>query len=336
MTTVRQQLFVSVIVAARNEEYNIDRCLRHLAAQAYPGNLFEIIAVNDRSADRTGERIERMSRLYPNISQINISNVAPGVSGKKNALASGIAAARGEIIVTTDADCIVPPDWIRQTVELFDSETGMVVGPAPFVWRKSAFKKIMSMDNLWSALISAGGLGWNVGITCTGRNLAYRKSAYEKVEGFREVEHSTSGDDDLLLHLLSRKTNWKIRYNLSHQVSVLSEAPGNIGAFIRQRRRHVSAAKYYNRSIKVGYLASHLANTCLFALPVLSYGRKYFLVTIVLLVTKLCLDLFVIRSFAAKIGRTHVTKYAIPWELFNLINQAIISPLGFIGKIRWR
>jgi cellulose synthase/poly-beta-1,6-N-acetylglucosamine synthase-like glycosyltransferase len=330
------QPFVSVIVAARNEEENIDRCLTHLQAQAYPIELFEIIVVNDRSDDQTGLRIKQFSAQHPNIKPLDISQLDPGISGKKNALASGIASAKGEIIFTTDADCVVPPGWIRETVELFDQKTGMVVGPAPFFRANSGFRKVMCVDNLWSAFISAGGLGWNVGITCTGRNLAYRKSAYDNVNGFRQIQHSISGDDDLLLHLISRQPDWEIKYNLSREAAVFSEAPASMRKFIRQRRRHVSAAKYYNRSIKLGYLVGHAANVCLCLLPFLLLNSRSFIHLIILMLVKFCADWLLLYLFAKKTGRSDEVRSMVPWQFFNLINQLVISPSGLVGKIRWR
>ena len=116
-----QNLTVSVIVAARNEEENIENCVIALAAQDYPQKNYNVYIINDRSEDGTEKIISKFVSKHPNFHLINISSVPPNTSPKKHALQMGIDTSYGAIILTTDADCIPPDGWI----------SGIVVGYAP-------------------------------------------------------------------------------------------------------------------------------------------------------------------------------------------------------------
>ncbi len=124
--TATLQPNVSVVVAARDEEDTIQRCLRALLAQDYPLERFEIIVVDDGSTDRTAARIRAMASEPVRLLS---TTAACGHSGsKKAALTLGIEAARGDIILTTDADCLVPPSWITGMVRYFEADVGLVIG----------------------------------------------------------------------------------------------------------------------------------------------------------------------------------------------------------------
>ena len=94
---------VSVVVAAKDEEHNIERCLSALQQQDYPN--FEIIVVNDRSSDATGEIIERIAAEDPRVRTIDIETLPDGWCGKNHAMQNGIAESKGKWILMTDADC---------------------------------------------------------------------------------------------------------------------------------------------------------------------------------------------------------------------------------------
>ncbi len=95
---------VSILVAAKDEESTIDACLQSLNAQDYPD--FEIIAVNDRSTDRTGEIIDGWAAGGRRRSAVHVHETRPGWFGKTNAMREGIDRARGDWLCFTDADCV--------------------------------------------------------------------------------------------------------------------------------------------------------------------------------------------------------------------------------------
>lgn len=103
---------VTLLVAAKDEEAVIDACLESLLRQDYPR--FDVIAVDDRSSDRTFERLERAAARQPDkLRALRIGELPPGWAGKPHALARGVLQARGEWLLFTDADCRFAPEALR-------------------------------------------------------------------------------------------------------------------------------------------------------------------------------------------------------------------------------
>ncbi len=111
---------VSVIVPACNEESAIERCLRSLARQDYPD--LEVIAVNDRSTDLTGDRMEAVSRDEPRVHVIHVADLPTGWLGKNHANHVGAARAAGDWILFTDGDVTFEPDAVRRAVLFAEAE----------------------------------------------------------------------------------------------------------------------------------------------------------------------------------------------------------------------
>jgi len=147
-----KKVFISVVIAARNEEKNIGNILNHLINQTYPRELYEIIIVNDGSEDRTGEIINKFARKHSNIRHIRAKvDKTIGLTAKKNALNQGIQQSKGELILSTDADCHVKPSWIETMVSYFTDDVGMVVGFSQFGHPKgkySVFEQLQAIDFL--------------------------------------------------------------------------------------------------------------------------------------------------------------------------------------------
>src|SRR5512138_937433 len=101
---------ISVIIPTFNEEENIAQCLVSLSHQTVPRDSYEIIVVDGGSKDATCE----IARKY---ADSVFTQTSKKVGGARN---DGVMAAKGEIIATTDADCILPPDWIARIAEDFE------------------------------------------------------------------------------------------------------------------------------------------------------------------------------------------------------------------------
>jgi len=240
---------VSVVIAARNEARNINRCINALEAQDYPHKKTEIIIVDDRSEDATADIIRSRITKNSHLKLIQIKKRQPGLAPKKLALATGIGTATGEIIFTTDADCRPVPTWISTIMKSFTPKVGLVAGFSPLESEsdiKSLPQKLVTLDSLSLACVAAGGIGLGRAATCSGRNLAYRKLVYEQVNGFSKISKHISGDDDLFLHLVSQETDWKIHYVLQPNALVYSDPAPDFATFFNQRTRHASKGKHYH------------------------------------------------------------------------------------------
>ena len=94
---------ISFLVAGKDEEENIEACLRSMCGQAYPD--LEIIAANDRSTDQTGPMMDRLAAEHSNLTVIHVKELLPGWLGKNNAMRTAVERAKGEWLCFTDADC---------------------------------------------------------------------------------------------------------------------------------------------------------------------------------------------------------------------------------------
>lgn len=106
--------FVSVVIAARNEEKHISNTLSSLKAQTYKA--LEVILVDDRSEDATSSIIQECQQSWPTLRTIRIEALPPGWLGKNHALFEGAASAKGEWILFTDADIYFYPDAVERAV----------------------------------------------------------------------------------------------------------------------------------------------------------------------------------------------------------------------------
>ena len=330
---------VSVLVAARNEENVLSRCLNALLNQVYPTERLQIVVADDRSTDRTPEILARYQpRFAGRLVVVRVDAVPAGLSPKKHALTQAVPRATGELLLTTDADCVPPPNWVADTVARFTDSVGVVIGPAPFFPERRLLNRVQRVENLTRELVAAGAAGWNLGVTATGRNLAYRRQVFEQVNGFAASRHSLSGDDDLFVQQVARRTDWNITYNLNPAVAVPSPAPGRVGSFLAQYRRHISAGKHYAPGLKLAFFGFNLANLCLFLFFAMTiFGiQAYFHLAAGLLGAKVLLDFAALFSLASKLKRTRDLLWLPVWELFYVLNQTFVAPLAFLGKIKWK
>jgi len=298
----------------------------------------EIIIVDDRSTDSTPEILQKWTSSYAHIKSIRIDNTPQNFGPKKYALARGIHESTGELLFFTDADCRPPVQWVEKITRCFDNDVGLVAGFAPLVSTSNKIlQKILEFDTLASAFVAAAGISANRPITCNGRNLAYRREAYEQVGGFKTFAKWPAGDDDLFMHETAKQTQWKFTYSTDPETFVPSAAPGNIKDFIRQRRRHYSASMYYPLRVKAGYFLAHMSSLLIFSLFICSLilNYKIFIFGIVL-TAKFVIDACAIAAIAGRLKQKFLIRLLFLWEFFSLAANVLIGPLSFFGKIKWR
>lgn len=335
--TNSQQQMVSVVVAARNEEKNIGRCLDALVNQTYPSDKYEIIIIDDRSDDKTADIIRKAADQNPNIRLIQIKNVPSGISPKKNALAAGIESAKGEIILTTDADCTPVSTWLETMIGYFENNVGLVAGFSPLVGKQNFWSKFVSLDSLSLAAVAAASFGIKKPLTCNGRNLAYRKSVFEQVNGFEEIKHFISGDDDLFLHLVSNQTNWKIRYAFDARALVYSMVSENFKHFANQRIRHASKGFFYSNWLTLSLALVYIFNLLLVALfPVSVLISNHFTFWTIGFGLKFICEFLLLFKMASRF-RVHdfLTLYPIAAPL-HPVYVTVFGLWGQIGKFKWK
>jgi cellulose synthase/poly-beta-1,6-N-acetylglucosamine synthase-like glycosyltransferase len=239
------QPHVSVLVAARNEETDLPACLASLAAQDYAADRCEFIIINDASTDRTGSIIAEWKTKDARFKQVTLQD-APleSLGPKKRALKAGFEISSGEVIITTDADSLLPTNWIEGMVSCFDGETSAVCGLIRFNKSSRFWGRLAAFEAGINAILNAAVIGLGGALSCSGTNFAYRREAFLDTGGFDEGRHSISGDDDLLLQKLRSKGHG-IRFFEHPGSTVQTRAPDSSRAYWSRKRRHLSAGRHY-------------------------------------------------------------------------------------------
>ena len=331
-----ERLFkVSIIVAMKNEIHYARRCLEALIRQNYQADLLEIIVVDDGSTDETPGILAEYAKNYP---FVHVIRNGQDNTGKKSALHVGIQNSQSEILMFTDADCLPQPDWVSAMIRNFQPETGIVVGFSPVIDpANSLLGKALLLDSMASGIVAAGAIANKSAITCAGRNLAYRRAVYDQVNGFQKIARSVSGDDDLFLQLAHKETDWKIQFALDKQSIVPSYQSKSIVELFKQKRRHLSAGKYYSYHLQADYLLFHAANLFLFFYMLMSLFLKIPVAFAVLIFSaKLIVDYLMLSKGSKKFHHQGNLKYFLLWEVFFLWYNVFIGPASWVGKIKWK
>jgi len=335
---------VSVVIAARNEEKNISNILSDLINQTYPSEIFEVIVVDDHSTDRTAEIVSQIAADYSNIKIIKAQKDNTGrLVAKKNAIYQGIKNSSGEIILSTDADCRIQAGWIETMVSYFMEDVGMVVGFSQLGKKgekRSLFEQLQAIDFLTLLSAAQGALNVHYPLASTGQNLAYRKEAFEQVGGFKEIGHRISGDDVLLLQLIYKKTNWKIRFAPSPKSFNYSLPEKTLRKFSNQRKRWASNGSYQfklNKGFFLIVINTFLINLLLLIyLPVFLILSKNPAVALSCLFFKFLIEFLIILKGVQVYNRKDLIKYFPVWTALQIPYVVIVGLLGNIGKFVWK
>ena len=326
---------VSVIIAARNEEKNISRCLSSLLEQDYPFDKMEIIVVDDQSDDRTADIVSSFSNRGVRFLQIN----AGEKGGKKAALSKGIAAARHGIIVATDADCIFPSSWLKTLVGFRKKQDAVFVA-APVMFRKedNFLERFQSLDFMALQSITAVAVTRKWFNMCNGANLLYTKEAFEKVKGFEGIDGIPTGDDMLLMEKIAAAYPGKVAYCHSKEAVVLTEPMQNWRSFLQQRIRWASkSTAYQSLSIKLVLLMVYLLNLSLLLLVLAGIFYPLLILWGMFLLTgKYLLECMLMQPAAAFYGKEKVMRWFGIAQPVHVVYTVVAAMLGWVRRYEWK
>ena len=238
--------FVSIIVSAKNEENNVKQLLNSLSKQNYPEEKYEIIIANDKSTDNTLQQLLHYQSTINNLKIINIEKIPSNWGSKKWAINKCINDSNGNIILQTDADCLHGENWIFEMAQPFQNyNIGFVSGPSYLGNKSSFWNLILKLESISQESFTYANSKKNLYISCTARNIAFRKSIFNEIDGYKGIHHIESGDDDLLLHKIATQTNCNIEYIANQKSVVKSDSPSTIKNLYLQRLRYASKGMLY-------------------------------------------------------------------------------------------
>ncbi len=335
-------IIFSVIIPARNEEQSIEACLFTVLNQQYPSTLFEVIVIDDFSTDGTAIIVRSLQKKYANLQLLQLENMVYEKqlnSYKKKAIELAIQQAKGDWIVTTDADCFVIDQWLSNfDAFIQQNNTVFIAAPVKFIDTGSFVSRFQCLDFMSLQGITAASVQHGFHSMCNGANLAYKKATFLEVGGFKGIDNIASGDDMLLMHKIYLKYPESVKY-LHSQSSVVSTEPMVTWKdFLNQRIRWASKAdKFQDKRIFAVLAFIYFFNLSFIFLPFAALWNCHILYYWAgMLAAKTIIEL----RFMIPVSRFYSQQNLLWWfpvmQPFHILYTVSAGWLGKFGKYTWK
>lgn len=326
---------LSVIIAAKNDEYNLKNKLIEILEQDYPK--YEVIVVNDASTDETEYVLKGLSVIYPHLKIVNIVENVNKFQGKKFPISIGIKSAKYEHLVLTRSDC--KPDsfeWLKNIATAFTDNTDIVLGYASLAKRKGLLNKLIqydhairSMNYLSFALCKKPYMG-------EGYNLAYKKNLFYNVGGFIKHYNLSAGDDDIFINQVANNKNTSVILTPSSQITY--DTVHTYKDWIKSKKSNIISRKHFKQSHRL-LLTFLPCCTWLFYLSLVSmflfaFPWQYMLVAFLL---KSIMQIFVYYRAFKRLKIKKIYIFAPILELYQMfLNLTLEVRILTTKKTRWK
>lgn len=322
---------VSVLIAARNEEKNIEKLLESLKKQSFPKELFEVIIVNDHSIDNTDEIINDFINKNK---ELDVKLLKAEKKGKKHAISQALHSAINELVIVTDADCVLNDLWIESIVGFYQEEKcKMILAPVLLSPAENLFEKMQVLEHLSLIGSTAGSASIGFPVMCNGANMAYERKAALEVEKFRKDFDIPSGDDMFLLEQFVKCYGHNnVKFLLSKSAVVKTKTCKTIKDFIRQRRRWVSKTKSYTSwKVIVTALIVLFFNLSIISLLVSAFFvPALWSIYILLTLLKFFIDFPLLKNITNFMNQGSLLKWVLPLEIIYPFYVVFTSLSGTI------
>ena len=322
---------VSIVVAARNEETNILTCIESLDKLIYTEGKLEIIMVDDASTDNTSETIKLFIKDKLRFRSIQLEENQSGkLKGKVRAMAEGIKIANGEIILTTDADCVVNPLWAKTIASYYIGNVGVVNGFTSQTV-KDSFSGMQAIDFVYLLFIAAGTINLGKPVSCIGNNMSFRKKAYVETGGFENLPFSVT-EDFLLLNSIHKLKKYEVIYPLNKDSLVISKPAESIKELFNQKKRW-AVGGIDTPPIGIGLMFwSFLTNLFLLLTPFFLNASWLYLAFF-----KVAIDFFILLPVHQKLGLQRNLKYFLVFQFYYIIYVLVLPfVVLFSKKVKWK
>lgn len=325
---------ISIIIPVRNEAENIIKCLNTLKDQNFNKSDFELIIVNDHSIDNT----ENVINAFTNTTDLDLSlcSLSDDRTSKKEALKYGIEKSKYDIIATTDADCSVPENWLKNISLNFNTSSEMLLGPVMFNHKGGFLSSFQMLDLLAIQGIEFGVINFRKPILNNAANLSYLKKTYNDVGGLDDF-NTPSGDDIFLLEKF-RSRKKEINGLLSQDFVVETDSESTIKGFLNQRLRWSSKTKHYSDKTLIFFSSIVFVENVLLIFVYLGIAlvEKYTIILIFLLFCKWLIDFILLFLVASFFQRKRALFYFIPAQIVYPIYIIMIWLASMTLSFEWK
>ena len=320
----------AVIVAVRNEEKNITRCLNALDKLEYADGKLEIIISDGHSTDSTVQIVDDFIQGKPKFKRISAEPEKENLKGKANAIDSAIRTTEADVILTTDADCEVDPLWVKTICSYYREDVGIVNG---FTTQTTynGFSGMQALDFVYLLIVASGTINLNHPISCIGNNMSYRRKAYLETGGYEKLPFSVTEDFNLLM-AISRLGRYKIIFPMDKNALVTSLPCTGVNELYHQKKRWGVGGLGAPLKGFVIMLFGLVVNLCILLSPFFfSPAVLYFIIF------KLAIDLFVLYPVHERLGIKSHLKYFLWFELYFIIYVVLLPVIVITSrKVVWK
>jgi cellulose synthase/poly-beta-1,6-N-acetylglucosamine synthase-like glycosyltransferase len=318
---------ISVIIAARNESHNLQENLQFILEQDYSN--FEVIVVNNNSTDDSYQVLSALKKGYKHLEIIEFNNPDHVRQGKKLPLTLGIKAAKNEHLLLTDADCKPKSNqWIKKMASGF-KEKEIILGYGPYSKNSGLLNYIIRFDTAWIGMNYFSFALNDLAYMGVGRNLAYTKSAYQAVDGYKSHHMLASGDDDLFIQEASKKSLLGIEIHAD--THCFSPSKNTWSEWVHQKSRHFTTTPKYS-FIKKLLLATY---------PITLLAAWFSFVSLMILSASVFICFIMILFYTIKwwiqgkcLIKLNERKFALFFPFWDLFYSFLSPVLYMMGKTK--
>ncbi|WP_242928383.1 glycosyltransferase [Pontibacter vulgaris] len=325
-----EQPRISILIAARNEEHTILRCLHAIEHLEYPKEKIEVLIGDDDSTDDTQAIVAEFIRDKPNYTCITVSGTLGKARGKANVLAQLAKYATTDYYFYTDADIVVPPNWIQAMLSEMKPEVGVVTGITT-IQGNTTFARLQAIDWLYALGLMQVVSDMNLPVSTMGNNMLLRRQAYEAVGGFESIKFSVT-EDIAIFNEVIRK-GWGFRNVYDRSILARSLPAVTFSGFLHQRKRWMRGSMhlpFYMAVILILHSAYYPVLLPFFAYTSISTAVSIFLF-------KLVLQSMYIAICMRRLGERVPWWLYILFEVYMVIGSVILIIFFFLPhKIRWK
>jgi glycosyltransferase involved in cell wall biosynthesis len=314
---------LSIIIIARNESDNLYEYLPSILDQNYPE--FEVIVINHQSTDDSAFLLAAFAKQYNNLKIIEVAKSQHLKPGKKLAITVGIKGAKYEHILLTDADCKPnSSNWLNKMASKFLSGKEIVMGYSPYYKKRGFLNKTIRFDTAWIGINYLSMALARMPYMSVGRNLAYTKTVFKKVNGFKSHYAIPSGDDDLFIQEAAKKSNYCI--SIDEDSFTYSEPHSNWSGWIRQKSRHFSTSAHYNvfKKLMLGIYPLTML-ILLISFVILMFDNEYRWITLSIFIFLIGIKWWIHGKCLLKLKEIGLLKFLPFWDIY----YSILSPILF-------
>ncbi|KUO65510.1 MAG: hypothetical protein APF83_12080 [Lutibacter sp. BRH_c52] len=329
----------SIVIPFRNEAHNLPGLLKSISIINYPSDLFEILLVNDDSQDYFNLIIEEFTNRNPSLNFQLLKNIRKTNSPKKDAINSAINLSNFEWIVTTDADCVVPVNWLKLFNQFIENENPVFISaPVKFSIQNSLLFHFQNLNFTSLMGSTLGGFGIGNPFMCNGANLCYHNETFFELKGFEGNANIASGDDIFLMEKMLRIYPKKVKLLKSEEAIVETNAENTWKLFINQQIRWASKSASY-KSIFAKFVGIAVFSENLLVLVLGIYAMLFpqnWLYFILVFTLKIIVDFMLIAQTAVFLKNTKSLKYYLFVSFLYPFFIVYIGCLSLFKNYEWK